>query len=290
MRFSMLRPFLAAVLLLLAQPALAETEKGVGALARIEPQSRVVRVAHDQGPEAARVAELFVTEGQDVEKGALIARFSDYSRKKAKLEEAKAETASLRARLAIEETREKYAGREHERRRKLHADKAMPQNMLDDAERDWEMAKASSVALASDIASAEIRETLATEDLTRAELRAPLAGTILTIRAWPGERTDGVVAEMADLTHLDAVAEIYERDMPRVKAGQKATVRVPGMEKTFTGTVREPGYQVMKNDVNGTDPLADRDNRVVETRITLEGDTASLRHLLHMRVDVSIAP
>ena len=131
---------------------------------------------------------------------------------------------------------------------------------------------------------------LAERELEQSTLVSPIDGTILKIKAWPGERvTDNGVVEIANLTQIDVVAEIYERDMPRVKIGQKAEIKVPGMQETFGGTVRELGYVVRKNDMNDTDPLADRDNRVVEVRITLDpGKEEILKHLIYMQVDVRL--
>uniref|UniRef100_UPI00374DB641 hypothetical protein n=1 Tax=Nitrosomonas sp. TaxID=42353 RepID=UPI00374DB641 len=36
----------------------------------------------------------------------------------------------------------------------------------------------------------------------------------------------------------------------------------------YRAQVRELGFLVRKNDLNDTDPLADRDNRIIEVRIT----------------------
>jgi HlyD family secretion protein len=51
------------------------------------------------------------------------------------------------------------------------------------------------------------------------------------------------------------------------------------------------GYLVRKNDLNDTDPLADRDNRIIEVRLTLDPlAVADLRHQIFRQVYVRIAP
>jgi HlyD family secretion protein len=46
---------------------------------------------------------------------------------------------------------------------------------------------------------------------------------------------------------------------------------------------------VRKNDINDTDPLADRDNRTVEVRISIAGEKAELlKHLIYIQVNVRI--
>ena len=51
------------------------------------------------------------------------------------------------------------------------------------------------------------------------------------------------------------------------------------------------GFQVKKNDLNDTDPLADIDNRIVEVRLTLEADAAGvLRHQIFRQVKIRFVP
>lgn len=263
----------------------------VGALGRIEPRSRVVRVSHDAGPEGARMGELRVQEGQVVPQGEVIATFSDHGRKQAKQEAVLAQLTMLEAKIAAEQSNLTFTTREYERYRKLAKTQAVSQARRDAAERDFRQSQAQLNALKAELDSTRAEAKLAQEEVGQSILLAPLTGTVLKIHAWPGERvSDQGVVEMADLRALDVVAEIYERDMAKVKVGQQAVIHVPGMSEAITGTVRELGYLVRKNDVNDTDPLADRDNRVVEVRISLPPEASErLQHLLYMQVDVRLS-
>lgn len=96
---------------------------------------------------------------------------------------------------------------------------------------------------------------------------------------------------MADLTELDVVAEIYESDLSYVKIGQKAQINASGFKRAYRAEVRELGFQVKKNDLNDTAPLADLDNRIIEVRLTLEPEAVNaLQHQIFRQVHVRITP
>ena len=93
--------------------------------------------------------------------------------------------------------------------------------------------------------------------------------------------------EIADVTPMFTIAEVYETDIGRVRVGQTATVSaraLPGGE--LRGRVTRIGTKVGRKDVLDTDPVADADARVVEVEIELEDDAAS--RLIHLRVEVTI--
>lgn len=96
---------------------------------------------------------------------------------------------------------------------------------------------------------------------------------------------------MADLSQLDVVAEVYEADFPKVHVGQTAEIRLVGFPASYAAKVREFGFQVRKNDLNDTDPLADKDNRIIEVRLTLEKQAVTdLQHQIYRQVQVRILP
>jgi len=268
----------------------AEPPQGVGALGRIEPMSRVIELSHDAGPEGARIGELKVNEGDEVLQGDIIAIFSDADRKEARLKAAQARIPALEARISAENAVLSFAKREYERTNAMVKANAISKVRFDEAEKNYRQSTANMEALKAELEQAKAELVLAEEEVKQSVLRSPIDGTILKVMTRPGERVGSEgVALIADLSKLDVVAEGYERDMPRVAMGQKAKIRVPGMEEIFTGEVRELGYLVRKNDLNDTDPLADRDNRIVEVRVGLAPEASEkLRHLLYMQVDVRI--
>ena len=264
--------------------------QGIGALGSIEPRSRVIKLSHDAGPEGARIEKWQVKEGDTVKQNDILAYFSDYERKQSKLSVAEAEISVLEAKLRSEKANYIFVKEDYARVGQLLKVKAISQKEMQDKKRNYDQSKAMIDSAEAELESAKASLVLARQELKQTFVAAPIAGTILKIHAWPGERvSDKGVVDIADISTLDVVAEIYERDMPRVRQGQKAEIHVAGFDKAFTGEVYQLGYMVNKNDLNNTDPLADRDNRVVEVRIALPKEVSSqLQHLLYMQVDVRI--
>ena len=150
-----------------------------------------------------------------------------------------------------------------------------------------------------DIALAEARlagvraaAAKAQADAELARVRAPIAGTILRIFVRPGDQVgaDGVL-EMADLSKLEVVADVYETDLPRVRLGAPAEVVVPGEAQRFAAQVNAIGWTVRRQTQASNDPVAAVDARTVEVRLTLdEAGAAALRRRSNMQVQVAIRP
>jgi len=312
-----------------AAAARADAPAGVGALGRVEPASRIRRVTRPGGAEGVRVLDVLVREGEEVEKGAILAIFDDLPRKEAALAQAEAnlalaearrakllaagrdtEIAAARARVAAAAAAEESARRDADRARRLLASAA-------GAEAAWDRARFAAAQAAAEraraeadlatllaprpedvtIAEAEVAAARAAVAQARAErdtakLIAPISGRILKIFARPGEKVgeDGVL-ELADLSALDIVAEVFETDLPRVRQGARAVVVVPGDPRTYGASVREIGWTVGRSTIVSPDPVAAVDARVVEVRLALDPEgVAALARRSNMQVQVRIAP
>lgn len=275
-----------------SEASLSTQPQGIGALGRIEPRSRVVRLSHDQGPEGALIKSLLVEEGQDVQQGDIIVVFSDHERRQSEIEITKARLDAITIRKDAARAELTDADRDLKRYAALLKTAATSQAMYDAAKARRDKAQSDYSAIDFDISAAQADWKLAQQKLEQSYVKAPFSGTILKIYAWPGERvSDRAIADLADLTQLDVVAEIYENDIPRLAIGQKAYVTLPGVAQVYDAELRETGFLVQKNDQNNTDPLADRDNRVVECRLTLLGGApAALRNQIYRQVQVQIQP
>lgn len=131
-------------------------------------------------------------------------------------------------------------------------------------------------------------------ELDLAVIKAPRDGQILRINTWAGEIIDtkkGIVS-LGETSQMYAVAEVYETDLPRIRAGQKATITsVSGgvLTEPLTGVVDEIGLEVMKKDVLNTDPAAEIDARVVEVKIRLNAvDSLKVAGFSNMKLKVAI--
>ena len=271
---------------------ITDQNQGIGALGRIEPRSRVIKVSHNAGPEGARVERLFYAEGDRVKSGEKLAILSDHDKKEAEVEAAKTRIAVLKAQRDSEQIAFDFNQKEHHRYQSLKQDSMASISLADAKYLAFAQSQANLKRLSAEIAHAEAEQRIATEALKNTLIHAPVSGTILKILTWPGERiSDNGLLEIADLTQLDVVAEVYESDLIRIKVGQKATISAKGFNQPYTAEVRELGYLVRKNDLNDTDPLADRDNRIIEVRLTLD-DAAihDLRHQIFRQVHARITP
>ncbi len=138
------------------------------------------------------------------------------------------------------------------------------------------------------LASIERQIALADARAKRLTLLAPIDGRILNILVKPGEAiTTGPILAIGDTGRMRAVAEVYETDIARVKAGQAARVSSRALAKPIAGKVVRIGNMIFKNDILSVDPAARADARVVQVWIDLDDPTATER-LTNLTVDVRI--
>lgn len=111
------------------------------------------------------------------------------------------------------------------------------------------------------------------------DLLAPISGTVLTKKAYKGQyiKTGEPLFEMGDLARLWFHAEVYERDLPGVRLGQKAILRTPTV----------PGRE-FEGIVTFIDPNFDARTRSTKVRIEVDNpaagqDARGLRRLLPHR-------
>ncbi|MGR9053406.1 MAG: HlyD family efflux transporter periplasmic adaptor subunit [Gammaproteobacteria bacterium] len=266
---------------------------GIGALGRIEPRSRVIRVTHNSRQDGGgRLEALLHQEADIVEKNEILAVLSDNRKRKAELSAAKAKIAALKAKLASEHVLFEFNKKEYERYQHLLNTSVISKSLADQKWLAYEQSKANVEQLQAEIAENRANFNVIKEYLADTYITAPISGTVVKVNKRPGELVDhSGLLEMADLNSLDVVAEIYENDMPRVKIGQSASIRLEGFDEPFSASVRQLGFIVKKNNLDDTDPFADRDNRVIEVRLSLAEEAISvLQHQIYRQVQVQIAP
>lgn len=302
---------------------------GVGALGRVEPASRIRRLNQPGGMAVTRLDRLLVREGDVVAEGTLLAEFADAAQKDAAVAQAEAavaefraslariraagrpsEIAAQRARIEALAAAEELAVREAERSERLVPTGAAAVAAADrnraaavrlaaerrQAEADLDgllSSRPEDIALAeARLAAAEAALAKARADAELSRVRAPFAGTILRILARPGDQVgnDGLL-EIGDLTRMVVVADVYETDLPRLRAGAAAEVVVPGEARRFAATVTDIGWTVRRQTQANTDPVAAVDSRTVEVRLALdEAGSEALRRRSNMQVQVAIRP
>ncbi|PWC27634.1 HlyD family secretion protein [Pseudoroseomonas aestuarii] len=310
-------------------PATTPAPVGVGALGRVEPASRIRRLGVPGGMSVTRLARLLVVEGDTVEEGQLLAELADAEQKAAQLRQAEAALAEAERQMALvqaagrpEEIDAQRARLEalraveaSARRDALRAEQLVPSGAGGQAEaerRRFAAARASAEAAEAEAVLARLRSArpedlavaeaqiwaaqarlrVAQADLALSRLYAPIAGTVLSIHARPGDRIgeDGLL-ELADLRQMEVVADVYETDLPRLRLGQPAEIIVPGEAQRLSAVLTEIGWQVRRTVQAGTDPVAAVDARTVSVRLRLdEAGAALLRRRSNMQVQVAIRP
>ena len=125
-------------------------------------------------------------------------------------------------------------------------------------------------------------------DLNDSELRSPIDGTVLKLRARVGERpsADGVL-DVGASQSMEALIEVYESDINRIKVGEAVTMisENGGFEGDLQGTVARISPQVRQRQVLSTDPTGDADARIVEVLVRLDsGSTKRVSRLSGLKV------
>ena len=257
-------------------------EEAVAALGRLEPSGDVRKLAAPISGIGGSpvITSLLVQEGDSVRRGQLLARFD--TRPGLLAEERKLGTriTNLRQRLVLQT-------RDIARYRELSRTGVYPRGELDAREtRLLELQ-----ALLSD-AQAELTKVNA--ELALTELRAPIDGMVLRLSARQGERPgeDGVL-ELGASSRMEALVEVYESDINRVRIGQQVTLTSEngGFSGSLSGRVVRISPQVRQRQVLSTDPTGDADARIVEVRVALDPmDIQRVRDLTGLKVIARLQP
>lgn len=218
---------------------------------------------------------------------------------------AAAVTASARADLG-------QAQDQYKRLSELARDGIVPQEQFDRAKRQLDAATASEAAAVArerlvnadplpeevqradaEIAAAERRASTAQARFEKCFVRAPIDGTVLKRHREPGESISMFVPQpivsIADVSARRVRAEVDERDIARVHAGQRARVTVDAFpDQPFAGTVGRVGSLMGRKTVRAGDPAEKADRDVLDVMVDIERPDPRL--VIGLRVTVSFLP
>ncbi len=278
-----------------ANPVRGDLTETISAEGEVEPRTEVEISARV----SARIEELPYDEGDEVPKGSVLVRL-DATDMEAALRSAKARRAAGAAlievekarlagqRVAMEGTRAELiqARRDLERKRRLLESADVSQADVDLVEsrvKQLEAQLQSSVraltaselnleVLEHNVEAADAEVARARDDLSYTTIVSPINGVVTRVHAEVGETAipgtmnnpGTVIIQVADLSEMLLVAEVHERDVGRVKVGQRVHGSIhacPGED--FEGTV---GTIALSAD------LAEEGGRYYETEIVLKLD------------------
>ncbi len=254
----------------------------MAALGRLDPAGdiRVLAAPITGIGGSPRITRLLVREGDRVQAGQLLATFDNAPNHRA-------EERLLLTRIANLDRRLRLQVRDLERYRRLAAAGAFAASELDILEQR-------TLELQGQLQESRAELARVRTDLVNTELRAPIDGTVLRIHARTGERPgDDGILELGNSERMEALVEVYESDIGRVRLGQ--TVRLTsengGFDGTLTGRVSRISPQVRQRELLSTDPTGDADARIVEVRVRLDAaDARRVQELTGLKVIAKLEP
>jgi RND family efflux transporter MFP subunit len=216
---------------------------------------------------AGRVTELNFDKGDRVKKGQWLAKLDDRDYRVALLQSG-ADRQKAEAELLLADAQIKRA-------RELLAKKFGSQETLDTAERTRAVAAAA-------LAQARAGEAEARLNLDRSVVKAPFDGTVLERliqigeTARPGFGGEGVkvgVAKLADLKDLEVEVDITERDLAKIREGQRCLVVADAYpDRKYEGYVRLRS------------PEANRQKSIVQAKVKIDKPDEYLRPEMNAQV------
>ena len=238
--------------------------KGVAALGQLSPAGEVRKLASpvSQFGTFPRVIELFVKEGDYVEKDTVLATFENREKLKSDLQKKESLLETNDLEISLKEDQLK--------RFKLAIDKNA-YSEIQFSQRKDELLKLKKQKI---INLADRKAILI--DLSNSQLRSPINGYILSINTRVGERSnsDGVL-DIGASQNMEATIEVYESDIDRVFLNQSVelTSENGGFEDKLFGFVVRINPRVKQRKVLSTDPTGDADARVIEVLVKLNQDS-----------------
>lgn len=285
-------------------------------LARIMPKGDVSVVAAPYGAGDARIADILVSVGQSVEKGADLARLDNASALQGAVLTAEAnlairEAALLQTRAAVEASRDEArasldqavsgsaeADVTLQRTRDLFQRGVATEATLDAARTAAEgarlavtraeatLARFATVALedqpdvvvaSRNVEAGKAELARATLDLQRAMVVAPIAGTILEINATSGQRPPADgIMEMGDTGQMMAEVEVWQDRITTVLPGQPVELVSPVLGKPLQGRVDFVGLTVGRQGLISDDAAENKDARVIRVLVALDPASSAI--------------
>lgn len=209
---------------------------------KIQPETEV-KISPDV---AGEIVELYVEEGDEVEKGKLLCVIKPeiyvtaVNRAEAALNSSKARLAQSKAQLIEREL-------SYKRSKELYNKGTIPVAEFETAEAAYKVAQSEVQASEYSVRSAEASVAEAQEELTKTKIYAPISGTISALLVEKGERMVGTsmmtgtdMMTVADLDKMEVQVEVNENDIVKVTKGDTALVEVDAyLKRKFKGIVTE---------------------------------------------------
>jgi HlyD family secretion protein len=228
--------------------------ESVGSSGKIYPLIEV-KVSPDISGE---VQELYVQEGDEVKKGQLLARIdaslytNSVTRANAGVNQSKAGVDNAKAQLNQLNTQLAQARNNFERSQKLYNEKVISASEFEQAQTAFKSAQATIETARTSISSSNynVESSMAAlseanQNIRRANIYAPISGTVTKLNVKRGERVVGT-AQMAgtemmrisDMSVMKVDVEIGENDITKIKIGDTTNIEIDAFKnRKFKGLV-----------------------------------------------------
>ena len=244
---------------------------------------------------SARVTELLIDEGEDVEEGQVLLRL-DPSRYEAAVNRSQANL--MQSRAAVVQSRANFlrTERDADRKESLWSRDSLlvSRQEVENARTDLEVQQSLFQSAEFGVSQARAALDEAQDQLSKTVIKAPMAGRVTRLNVEQGETVivgtmnnpGSLVLTVSDLTVMEVVLEVDETDVPQITLGDRATVDLdafPDLE--FPGEVTEIGNSAIRppSQVAGTGQTPTIDFEVV---VTLWDPPAELRPDLSATAEV----
>ena len=267
----------------------------VSASGEIRPK-KFVNVSSDV---AGRIVRLLIKEGDRVKRGQILARI-DAKRFEESARQSEAGLGASRSDLDRTAADLELSRQSLERQRKMHADKLVSDQALEQAESEFKMKQAAVEAQRKRITQQAAMVATTQDDLGKTIVVAPMDGVVTSLQKEEGETVIGaqsfsptVICIVADLSVMEVEILVDETDIRNLALGQTAEVRVDALEGSIIkGEVTEIGSSAIpRGAAAATGSNVNNSNQAKDFKVTvtLKDPPATLRPGLNATADVITA-
>ena len=252
---------------------------------------------------SGRIVELLVREGDPVRMGQVLARI-EAERFEAMTRMSEAAVQSTRADLTRAEADLEVSRLQHERTKKMFAERLVAAQDFDQAEAEVKMKAANVEAARRRVAQLQAQHESNLDDLRKTTVVSPMDGVVTSLPKEQGEVVIGaqsfnptVIMTVADLSVMECEVMVDETDIRNLTLGQAAEIRVDALEGVrIRGEVTEIGSSaVVRGSTAGATSQpqagANTGNQAKDFRVTvtLEDPPAKLRPQMNATADITTA-
>jgi len=256
----------------------------VSATGKVQPETEV-----KISPEVAgEIIDLPVVDGQNVKKGDLLVRIKPDSYRAA-VEQQDAAISTAKATNLQQKATMLKTEQDLKRADEMYAKKTISIQEYNAAQAAADVAKNTYESSLHEIERAQAASSQARDLLFKTTIYSPLDGTVTLLNSKLGERLVATgqfagteVMRVADLSKMQAVIDVNENDIPNVKVGDKASIKIDAYgDRRFKGTVAQIG-NTGKTTGSGTQEEVTN----FEVKINLDREDTLLRPGLSCTADI----